>query len=163
MAAASRRAVPMASTTWRSMCRPIPAPTPGPLMKIASGGELSRFMLALKAALAEKGSAPTLIFDEIDCGAGGAVASAIGERLARLGDRVQVLAITHAPQVAAHASGHLRIAKHSWTKAGEERMVTRVTRLDLESRREEIARMLAGAIVTDEARAAAEKLLGGRG
>jgi DNA repair protein RecN (Recombination protein N) len=140
-----------------------PGAAPGPLMKIASGGELSRFMLALKAALAEKGSAPTLIFDEIDTGAGGAVASAIGERLARLGDRVQVLAITHAPQVAAHASGHLRIAKHALDEGGEERMVTRVTRLDLESRREEIARMLAGAIVTDEARAAAQRLLGGKG
>jgi DNA repair protein RecN (Recombination protein N) len=139
-----------------------PGAMPGPLMKIASGGELSRFMLALKAALAEKGSAPTLIFDEIDSGAGGAVAAAIGERLARLGDRVQVLAITHAPQVAAHASGHLRIAKHSQDEGGEERMVTRVTRLDPESRREEIARMLAGAVVTDEARAAAEKLLGGK-
>lgn len=139
-----------------------PGSAPGPLMKIASGGELSRFMLALKAALAEKGSAPTLIFDEIDTGAGGAVASAIGERLARLGDRVQVLAITHAPQVAAHAAGHLRIAKHALADGGDERMVTRVTRLDPDSRREEIARMLAGAIVTDEARAAAQKLMGGR-
>jgi DNA repair protein RecN (Recombination protein N) len=140
-----------------------PGAAPGPLMKIASGGELSRFMLALKAALAEKGSAPTLIFDEIDAGAGGAVASAIGERLARLGERVQVLAITHAPQVAAHASGHLRIVKSALDDGGEERMVTRVAHLDLASRREEIARMLAGAVVTDEARAAAQKLMGGKG
>lgn len=140
-----------------------PGAAPGPLMKIASGGELSRFMLALKAALAEKGGASTLIFDEIDSGAGGAVASAIGERLARLGRRAQVLAITHAPQVAAHASRHLRIAKHALDEGGVERMVTRVTRLDAGSRREEIARMLAGAVITDEARAAAARLMGDEG
>ena len=88
-----------------------PGTKPGPLMKIASGGELARFMLALKVVLADRGSAPTLVFDEIDTGAGGAVADAMGQRLARLASRVQVLAVTHAPQVAARARGHFRIAK----------------------------------------------------
>ncbi len=83
-----------------------PGTRPGPLMKVASGGELARFMLALKVALADRGSAPTLVFDEIDTGVGGAVADAIGQRLARLAARVQVLAVTHAPQVAARAGGH---------------------------------------------------------
>jgi DNA repair protein RecN (Recombination protein N) len=131
----------------------------GPLMKIASGGELARFMLALKVVLAEQGSAPTLVFDEIDTGAGGAVADAMGQRLARLAARVQVLAVTHAPQVAARARGHLRIAKAA---AGRGRRVaTRVSILEKEARREEIARMLAGATITDEARAAAARLLEG--
>ena len=80
-------------------------------MKVASGGELSRFMLALKVVLADKGSAPTLVFDEIDTGVGGAVADAIGQRLARLAERVQVMAVTHAPQVAARAASHFLIAK----------------------------------------------------
>jgi DNA repair protein RecN (Recombination protein N) len=128
-------------------------------MKIASGGELARFMLALKVVLAEQGSAPTLVFDEIDTGAGGAVADAMGQRLARLAARVQVLAVTHAPQVAARARGHLRIAKAA---AGRGRRVaTRVSILEKEARREEIARMLAGATITDEARAAAARLLEG--
>ncbi len=90
-----------------------PGRKPGPLMKIASGGELARFMLALKVVLADQGSAPTLVFDEIDTGAGGAVADAMGQRLARLASRVQVLAVTHAPQVAARARGHFRIAKYA--------------------------------------------------
>ncbi len=90
-----------------------PGTRPGPLMKVASGGELARFMLALKVVLADRGSAPTLVFDEIDTGAGGAVADAIGQRLARLASGVQVLAVTHAPQVAAQAAGHLRIVKDS--------------------------------------------------
>ncbi|HEX8301995.1 DNA repair protein RecN [Sphingomonas sp.] len=126
-----------------------------PLIKIASGGELSRFILALKVALAEKGGAPTLIFDEIDRGVGGAVASAIGERLARLAGRAQVLVVTHSPQVAARGSRHLLIAK------SHDGVVTRtgVTPLDVDQRREEIARMLSGAQVTDEARAQAERLL----
>jgi DNA repair protein RecN (Recombination protein N) len=126
-------------------------------MKVASGGELSRFMLALKVVLADKGSAPTLIFDEIDTGVGGAVADAIGQRLARLADRVQVIAVTHAPQVAARAESHFLIAKES--VSGSERVATRVASLEAARRQEEIARMLAGATVTDEARAAASRLL----
>ncbi len=126
-----------------------------PLTKIASGGELSRFILALKVALAEEGAAATMIFDEIDRGVGGAVASAIGERLARLAERTQLLVVTHSPQVAARGIGHLLIAKsHDGT-------VTRtgVRRLAEEERREEIARMLSGATITPEARAQAERLL----
>jgi DNA repair protein RecN (Recombination protein N) len=126
-----------------------------PLIKIASGGELSRFILALKVALAEEGGARTLIFDEIDRGVGGAVASAIGERLARLAGDAQVLVVTHSPQVAARGSRHLLIAKR------HDGIVTRtgVTPLDAEQRREEIARMLSGAEITPEARAQAERLL----
>lgn len=125
------------------------------LVKIASGGELSRFILALKVALAEEGGAETMIFDEIDRGVGGAVASAIGERLARLSRGKQLLVVTHSPQVAARGDHHLLIAKsHDGT-------VTRtgVTALDALSRREEIARMLSGADITDEARAQAGRLL----
>ena len=134
-----------------------PGTRPGPLMKVASGGELARFMLALKVVLAERGSAPTLVFDEIDTGVGGAVADAIGLRLARLAGRVQVLAVTHAPQVAAKASGHYRIAKVE--RAGGRSVATGVTLLDAAARTEEIARMLSGAQITDEARAAAARLL----
>ena len=128
----------------------------GPLVKIASGGELSRFVLALKVALAETGTAGTMIFDEIDRGVGGAVASAIGERLARLALATQVLVVTHSPQVAARARHQWRIAKSvmgTVTRTG-------VTPLDAGERREEIARMLSGAAVTDEARAQAARLLG---
>ena len=138
-----------------------PGTKPGPMMKVASGGELARFILALKVVLAERFSAPTLIFDEIDTGVGGATAAAIGERLARLAADVQVLAVTHAPQVAAEASDHLRISKEARPDAGDA-VVTRVSVLDAEMRREEIARMLAGQTVTDEARAAADRLIGGR-
>ncbi|MGU3536602.1 DNA repair protein RecN [Methylobacterium sp. A54F] len=134
-----------------------PGTRPGPMMKVASGGELSRFMLALKVVLADKGSAPTLIFDEIDTGVGGAVADAIGARLARLAATVQVVAVTHAPQVAARAATHFLIAKAPLK--GSDRVATRVSTLPVEARREEIARMLAGATVTDEARAAAARLL----
>lgn len=134
-----------------------PGTKPGPMMRVASGGELSRFMLALKVVLADKGSAPTLIFDEIDTGVGGAVADAIGLRLSRLAETVQVIAVTHAPQVAARAATHLLIAKAPVKGAG--RVATRVSTLPVEDRREEIARMLAGATVTDEARAAAARLL----
>ncbi|MBA4046924.1 MAG: DNA repair protein RecN [Sphingomonas sp.] len=129
----------------------------GPLIKIASGGELSRFILALKVALAEEGAAPTMIFDEIDRGVGGAVASAIGERLARLAQTTQLLVVTHSPQVAARGRHHLLIAKsHDGT-------VTRtgVRALSDAERREEIARMLSGAAITDEARAQAARLLEG--
>lgn len=126
-----------------------------PLMKIASGGELSRFILALKVALAEEGGATTMIFDEIDRGVGGAVASAIGDRLHRLAQRTQLLVVTHSPQVAARGAAHLLIAKsHDGT-------VTRtgVRALNDVERREEIARMLSGASITDEARAQADRLL----
>ena len=134
-----------------------PGTRPGPLMKIASGGELARFMLALKVAVAAKACAPTLVFDEIDTGVGGAVADAMGQRLARLAASAQVLAVTHAPQVAARAGGHFRIAKDSADRG--RRVATRVTILAPDARREEIARMLAGATITDEARAAAGRLL----
>jgi len=134
-----------------------PGTRAGPLMKVASGGELSRFMLALKVVLADKGSAPTLVFDEIDTGVGGAVADAIGQRLARLARKVQVMAVTHAPQVAARAESHFLIAKES--VRGSDRVATRVVPLDDGPRREEIARMLAGATITEEARAAAARLL----
>lgn len=136
-----------------------PGTRPGPMMKVASGGELSRFLLALKVVLADKASAPTLVFDEIDTGVGGAVAEAIGLRLARLADKVQVLSITHAPQVAARAAGHMLIAKAP--VVDEDRVATQVTSLGDDMRREEIARMLAGATITDEARAAAKRLMAG--
>jgi DNA repair protein RecN (Recombination protein N) len=138
-----------------------PGTRPGPMMKVASGGELSRFLLALKVSLADRGSAPTLIFDEIDTGVGGAVAEAIGVRLARLAERVQVLSVTHAPQVAARAESHLLIAKDA--VAGGERVATRVAPVAGEARREEIARMLAGSVITKEARAAADQLIAGAG
>jgi DNA repair protein RecN (Recombination protein N) len=134
-----------------------PGTKPGPLMKIASGGELARFLLALKVVLADRGSAPTLVFDEIDTGVGGAVADAIGVRLARLAKGVQVLAVTHAPQVAAQADRHYVISKDALEKG--KRVATRVTEVAAEKRREEIARMLAGAEITAEARAAAERLI----
>ena len=128
-----------------------------PLNKIASGGELSRFILALKVALAEQGGAATVIFDEIDRGVGGAVASAIGERLARLATAGQLLAVTHSPQVAARGETHYRIAKSSQGTVTR----TSVERLSEEGRKEEIARMLSGAEVTQEARAQADRLLEG--
>jgi DNA repair protein RecN (Recombination protein N) len=134
-----------------------PGTKPGPLMKVASGGELSRFLLALKVVLSDRGSAPTLVFDEIDTGVGGAVADAIGARLARLAGKVQVMAVTHAPQVAARADLHLLISKDALDKG--RRVATRVNALAPDHRREEIARMLAGAEITAEARAAAERLL----
>ncbi len=134
-----------------------PGTRPGPLMKVASGGELARFLLALKVVLADRGSAPTLVFDEIDTGVGGAVADAIGVRLARLAGRAQVIAVTHAPQVAARADRHYLISKDALDRG--RRMVTRVAELAAERRREEIARMLAGAEITAEARAAAERLI----
>lgn len=130
----------------------------GPLTRIASGGELSRFMLALKVALASAGSAGTLIFDEIDRGVGGAVASAIGERLARLAHGsggAQLLVVTHSPQVAAAGSSHFRISKAD--KGDGTR--TSVTPMTYAQRVEEVARMLSGASITPEARAQAVKLL----
>src|SRR5690606_11057080 len=132
-----------------------PGTRAGPLMKVASGGELSRFLLALKVALADRGSAPTLVFDEIDTGVGGAVADAIGQRLARLSSRVQVLSVTHAPQVAARAATHFLISK----SGGRNSVSTGIAEMDPAGRQEELARMLAGATITEEARAAAGKLL----
>ena len=127
----------------------------GALTRIASGGELSRFILALKVALAEAGGARTMIFDEVDRGVGGAVASAIGERLARLAIDAQVLVVTHSPQVAARAAHHYRIEKAH----GPDGTRTTVRKLTADERREEVARMLSGAAITDEARAQAAKLL----
>ncbi len=129
----------------------------GPLARIASGGELSRFMLALKLVLAGTSSVPTLIFDEVDSGIGGAVAAAVGERLQRLGTNLQVLVVTHSPQVAARGAYHWRVAK---SLAARE-TVTRVEELDDDTRQEEIARMLSGRNITAEARAAAASLIAG--
>jgi DNA repair protein RecN (Recombination protein N) len=126
-----------------------------PLVKIASGGELSRFILALKVALAEEGGAGTMIFDEVDRGVGGAVAAAIGDRLARLARRAQILVVTHSPQVAARADRHWLIRKSSDGLVAR----TGIHRLDDSERREESARMLSGAEVTEVARAQAERLL----
>jgi DNA repair protein RecN (Recombination protein N) len=132
-----------------------PGMPPGPLSKIASGGELSRFLLALKVVLAEADPVPTLIFDEVDSGVGGATAAAVGERLVRLGRKLQVLVVTHSPQVAARTDQHWRVEKATAGKSA----VTRLVVLDPKGRREEIARMLSGASVTDEARAAADRLM----
>ena len=133
-----------------------PGTRAGAMMKVASGGELSRFLLALKVALADSGSAPTLVFDEIDTGVGGAVADAIGKRLSRLADQVQVLSVTHAPQVAARAGVHYLISKTGSQQAQTE---TQVNSMTSDQRTEEIARMLSGSEITNEARAAAERLL----
>ena len=135
-----------------------PGTPQAPLRKVASGGELSRIMLALKVVLTGSGGAPTLVFDEIDSGVGGAVADAVGERLRRLGSELQVLVVTHSPQVAALAGVHFLIEK---SQVNGEGTATLVRRLDPAARREEVARMLAGAQVTDEARAAAQALIGG--
>lgn len=126
-----------------------------PLSKIASGGELSRFMLALKVSLSSVRQATTLIFDEIDTGTGGAVADAIGQRLGRLGKAAQVLVVTHLPQVAACGNQHLLVAKYEKGK----KIITEVKQLSNAERKEELARMLAGATITPEARKAAQKLL----
>ena len=129
---------------------------PGPLGRIASGGELSRLMLALKVVLAAGSPVPTLVFDEVDADIGGATAAAVGERLTRVAERVQVLVVTHSPQVAARGGAHLLVSK----QAGRGRTATRVDALEPPARREEIARMLAGERVTEAARAAADDLLG---
>jgi len=130
----------------------------GPIARIASGGELARFLLALKVVLAAQGSPPTLVFDEVDSGIGGATAAAVGERLARLARTRQLLVVTHSPQVAAQGQHHWRVEK-SANKAGS---LTQAGQLDGPARREEIARMLSGATVSEEARAAADRLLGAR-
>jgi DNA repair protein RecN (Recombination protein N) len=133
-----------------------PGQAPGPLHRIASGGELSRFMLAFKVVMASEEPLPTLIFDEVDSGIGGATADAVGDRLARLARHVQLLVVTHSPQVAARARHQMRVSK----SVGKGGALTHVAALDEAERREEIARMLSGAAVTDEARAAAERLIG---
>jgi len=133
-----------------------PGQPPGPLARVASGGELSRLMLALKVVLAGGSTVPTLVFDEVDSGIGGATAAAVGERLARVAEGVQVLLVTHSPQVAARGAAHLRVLK----QVARGRAETRVEPLDGAERREEIARMLAGETVTEQARAAADSLLG---
>jgi DNA repair protein RecN (Recombination protein N) len=132
-----------------------PGAPPAPIARIASGGELSRFLLALKVCLAKVGDAPTIVFDEVDSGIGGATAAAVGERLKRLAKDVQVLVVTHSPQVAAVADRHWLIRKTTTRTAAS----TDVVALDAQGRREEIARMLSGAEVTVEARAAADRLL----
>ena len=132
-----------------------PGAPPAPIAKIASGGELSRFLLALKVCLAKVGDAATIVFDEVDSGIGGATAAAVGERLKRLAKDVQVLAVTHSPQVAAIADRHWLIRKTTTRNAAS----TDGVPLDRSGRREEIARMLSGAEVTAEARAAADRLL----
>ncbi|MCB2107049.1 MAG: DNA repair protein RecN [Rhodobacteraceae bacterium] len=134
-----------------------PGAPPGPLNKVASGGELARVMLALKVVLAGIEAPATMVFDEVDAGISGATAAAVGERLAKLARNLQVLVVTHSPQVAAKASAHWRVTKGS--KAGA--TTTRIETLAAASRREEIARMLAGAKITEEARAAADSLLAG--
>ncbi|WP_139413644.1 DNA repair protein RecN [Bartonella mastomydis] len=134
-----------------------PGTRAGPMLSVASGGELSRFLLALKVVLSDRGSAPTLIFDEIDTGAGGAVAAAIGQRLQRLSEKIQVFAITHAPQVASKAHSHFLISKIESDDKGC--FMTVLHKMEEEERAEEIARMLAGEQITEEARAAAQKLL----
>jgi DNA repair protein RecN (Recombination protein N) len=133
-----------------------PGLPPGPLAKIASGGELARFMLALKVVLARSSPVPTMVFDEVDSGVGGAVAAAVGERLARLAADVQVLVVTHSPQVAAKGMHHWLVTKEV---GGGDGTIARVAALAPSERREEIARMLAGARITDQARAAADSLL----
>ena len=133
-----------------------PGAPPGPIGKIASGGELARFLLALKVVLARTLPATTLVFDEVDSGIGGAVAAAVGERLHRLGESLQVLVVTHSPQVAAKGTHHWRVAK----RQAASKTLTTVDELTAAERREEIARMLSGSTVTAEARAAAASLMG---
>lgn len=147
---------PTGSDSVRFLIATNPGQEPGPLARVASGGELSRLMLALKVVLASGSTVPTLVFDEVDSGIGGATAAAVGERLARVAQQVQTLVVTHSPQVAARGTAHLCVSK----SAGRSRVATNVIALDRQGRREEIARMLAGERVTASARAAADDLLG---
>jgi len=156
---------PLAETEWGAQGRErihfevatIAGAPAGPLARIASGGELARFMLALKVVLAKTSAVPTLVFDEVDSGVGGATAAAVGERLHLLAKERQVLVVTHSPQVAARGAHHWRVAKSE----GRSRTLTRVDELDTGERREEIARMLSGSTITAEARAAAASLMEG--
>ncbi len=158
---------PLPETAWgpagmdavRFLIATNPGQEPGPLARIASGGELSRLMLAMKVVLSAGSTVPTLVFDEVDSGIGGATAASVGERLARVAERVQVLVVTHSPQVAARGAAHLRVAK----AASLNRAATTVDLLSPSARREEIARMLAGETITEAARAAADELLGALG
>ena len=147
---------PSGTDSVRFLIATNPGQAPGALDRVASGGELSRLMLALKVVLSSTSAIPTLVFDEVDSGVGGATAAAVGDRLARVAGGVQVLVVTHSPQVAARGLAHLRVAKH----LARGRVQTDVTALDGPARREEIARMLAGETVTEAARAAADSLLG---
>jgi DNA repair protein RecN (Recombination protein N) len=147
---------PGGADTVRFLIATNPGQPPGPLSRVASGGELSRLMLALKVVLAAGSPVPTLVFDEVDSGIGGATAAAVGERLARVANGLQVLVVTHSPQVAARGAAHLRVSKS--VKRG--RTETEVAVLRATERREEIARMLAGETITEAARAAADSLLG---
>ena len=159
-------AEPMPESAWgpggmdqvRFLIATNPGQPPGPLARVASGGELSRLMLAMKVVLSAGSAVPTLVFDEVDSGIGGATAAAVGERLARVAEQLQVLVVTHSPQVAARGGAHLRVAK----SASRDRTATLVDRLDHNARREEIARMLAGEVISDAARAAADDLLRGQ-
>lgn len=142
-----------------------PGTAMGPLIEIASGGELARIVLALKVSLAARGTANALVFDEVDQGIGGAVADAVGERLSRLSETSQVLVVTHSPQIAAQADHHWRIEKGTQKSKSSKELetTTRIKSLDQDPRREEIARMLSGAEITDEARAAADRLIAAGG
>jgi DNA repair protein RecN (Recombination protein N) len=146
---------PAGADTVRFLIATNPGQPPGPLGRVASGGELSRLMLALKVVLVSGAPVSTLVFDEVDSGIGGATAAAVGERVARVAAGVQVLVVTHSPQVAARGRAHLRVS--NFTRGGHTQ--TEVTVLGAEERREEIARMLAGETITAAARAAAESLL----
>ncbi len=146
---------PAGMDTVRFLIATNPGQEPGPLARVASGGELSRLMLALKVVLAGTSPVPTLVFDEVDSGIGGATAAAVGERLARVAEQVQVLLVTHSPQVAARGTAHLRVSKQT----GKGHAETRVEMLRDGERQEEIARMLAGETVTEQARAAAASLM----
>jgi DNA repair protein RecN (Recombination protein N) len=147
---------PAGADTVRFLIATNPGQPPGPLSRVASGGELSRLMLALKVVLVAGSPVPTLVFDEVDSGIGGATAASVGERLARVACGLQVLVVTHSPQVAARGASHLRVSKH--VRRG--RTETEVAVLHAGERREEIARMLAGETITEAARAAADSLLG---
>jgi DNA repair protein RecN (Recombination protein N) len=146
---------PTGADTVRFLIATNPGQAPGPLGRVASGGELSRLMLALKVVLIAGSVVPSLVFDEVDSGIGGATAAAVGERVARVATGLQVLVVTHSPQVAARGNAHLRVSKQ--VKRG--RTETEVAILQKDERREEIARMLAGETITDAARAAADSLL----
>jgi DNA repair protein RecN (Recombination protein N) len=150
------RAGPLGLDLVRFLIAANPGQPAGPLDRVASGGELSRLMLALKVVLARASPVPSLVFDEVDSGIGGATASAVGERIARVAERLQVMLVTHSPQVAARGAAHLRVSK----RVVGERTETLVQVLTDGERREEIARMLAGEVITDAARLAADVLLG---
>ena len=136
-----------------------PGQPAGPINKVASGGELARLLLALKVALSTSNRVTTLVFDEVDAGVGGATAASVADRLSRLSDGVQVLVVTHSPQVAARGSRHFHVMKSIAETAEGDNTTTAVSELSDYERREEIARMLAGAKITEEARAAADSLI----